>query len=86
MFHSIDESLVSRSGVLKTERHYFVTVSSSISDERSPLLIIRMRHDLIVARECIHESQELISGSQLNESIDMRERITVFWAMPCSDR
>ena len=47
-----------------------------MNDECRFLSVVWMHHDLIVARESIHEGQEFISGSRLDEAIDMWEWVT----------
>ena len=53
--HTVDESLISHAGILKTEWHHPIAVGSVVGYECSFFLVVGVHHDLIIPGERVHE-------------------------------
>ena len=59
--HLVYQPLVGCSCIFQPKGHYFVTVEPLACDESSFLLVFLCYFYLVVPRECVHKSQELVS-------------------------
>lgn len=60
--------------------HYIVKNVPSINNKSSLVLIRLMHKNLIITRVDIYHRKDFISGRAINEFINGRNGITVFWA------
>ena len=58
--HLVHEPLICRTCVLETERHHFVAKEALVSDEQSLLLIFFVHFYPVIAKESVHEAQQLV--------------------------
>lgn len=76
--HTIDESLVSGTCVLKTERHYFVAIRTAVCDECGFFSRSSGYHDLIVSWKYFLERQEFVPRCCFDLSIDVWKWEAIF--------
>ena len=76
----VDQPLESGTGILQAEGHHLVTIQTFVGDKGRLLLILRIHSNLVVAGESIHETQQLVAGSSVDQLINLREREAIFWA------
>src|ERR1044072_3387867 len=71
-------TLISGARVLQSERHNLVAESTPLCNESSLLHVFRSHFDLIVIEETIHEGENFVLSSVVNQDINMRKWKIVF--------
>src|ERR1051325_465511 len=71
-------TLISGACVLQSEWHNLVAESAPLCDKSSLLHVFGSHFDLIVTAETIHEGENFVLSSVVNQNINMRKRKIVF--------
>ena len=74
----IHQPLVGSSDLFDAKWHDLIVEVVGISPKSHFLFISRMDLDLIVPRECIEKTEDIVACCSVNESIDGRQRIGIF--------
>ena len=78
--HPVYQPLISSSRILEPEGHHTIAIGSLPCDEQGIFLVIWIHADLVVAGECIHETEEFMAGCCIYDDVDSRQRETILWA------
>ena len=78
--HVVNQPLICCTCVLQTERHHLIIEQGLTGDKGCFLLICLVHPYLIVSRESIHKSKQLVTRSGIYQLVDVRQRVTVFGA------
>ena len=78
--HVVNQPLICCPCVLQTERHHLITKEALTGDKGCFLLVCLVHHYLIVSRESVHKSKQLVTRSGIYQLVNARQRVTVFGA------
>ena len=78
--HLVHQPLIGSSCVLEPKWHHTITIGSLRCDKRGLFLVVWVHANLVVAREGIHKTEEVMASGGIHDEVDSRQRETVFWA------
>ena len=78
--HLVYQPLVGYSSIFQPEGHHLVVVEPLDYDESSFLLVFLRHFYLIVPRECVHKSQELVPCCGIHQLVYPQQREAILWA------